>query len=84
MSADRLALFEGHKYINLTTFRKNGQAVPTPVWFVVRDGRLYVYPASRPARPGASAPTAGHGSRPAMPVATRWPSSFPPGRGRLN
>jgi len=42
MSANRLALFEGHKYINFTTFRKNGQAVPTPVWFVVRDGRLYV------------------------------------------
>ena len=30
------------RYINLTTFRRNGQAVPTPVWFVVHEGRLYV------------------------------------------
>ncbi len=33
---------EGHKNINLTTFRKSGDAVPTPVWYVVLDGRLYV------------------------------------------
>jgi len=31
------------KYINLTTFRKNGKAVPTPVWFVIQDNKLYVY-----------------------------------------
>ena len=30
------------QYINLTTFRKNGQAVATPVWFVAHNGRLYV------------------------------------------
>jgi len=35
--------FKNHKYINLTTFRKNGKAVPTPVWFVIRDDRLYVH-----------------------------------------
>ncbi len=29
--------FKGHQYINLETFRKNGQGVKTPVWFV-RDG----------------------------------------------
>ena len=34
--------FSNEKYINLDTFRKNGQAVQTPVWFVI-DGRiLYV------------------------------------------
>ncbi len=33
---------EGHKYILLTTFRENGEPVPTPVWFVLRDGRLYI------------------------------------------
>ncbi len=35
--------FASHNYINLTTFRKNGQEVPTPVWFVEMDGRLYVF-----------------------------------------
>lgn len=32
----------GHKYISLTTFRKNGQPVSTPVWFAEVDDRLYV------------------------------------------
>lgn len=32
---------EGREYVNLTTFRKNGEAVTTPIWFVVVDGRLY-------------------------------------------
>jgi PPOX class probable F420-dependent enzyme len=32
----------GQKYISLTTFRKNGIAVPTPVWFGEDDGKLYV------------------------------------------
>lgn len=32
----------GQKYISLTTFRKNGTAVPTPVWFGEEDGKLYV------------------------------------------
>lgn len=36
----------GEKYINLETYRKNGQGVRTPVWFVERDkddgGVLYV------------------------------------------
>ena len=32
----------GQKYISLTTFRKNGQAVKTPVWFAEQDGKLYV------------------------------------------
>ena len=33
---------QGHKYISLTTFRKTGVAVPTPVWFGEEDGKLYV------------------------------------------
>jgi PPOX class probable F420-dependent enzyme len=37
-----LAILHGHKYISLTTFRKNGQAVPTPVWFAEQGGRLYI------------------------------------------
>jgi PPOX class probable F420-dependent enzyme len=29
-------------YINLTTFRKNGMALTTPVWFAEQDDKLYV------------------------------------------
>jgi uncharacterized protein len=32
----------GQKYISLATFRKNGQVVPTPVWFGEENDRLYV------------------------------------------
>jgi hypothetical protein len=32
----------GQKYISLTTFRKTGVAVATPVWFGEEDGKLYV------------------------------------------
>ncbi len=42
------ASFQGHKYLNLETFRKNGQGVRTPVWFAADPTRgvpqaLYVY-----------------------------------------
>ena len=30
------------KYILLETYRKNGQSVKTPVWFVVKEGLVYV------------------------------------------
>jgi PPOX class probable F420-dependent enzyme len=36
------AAIRGQKYISLTTFRKNGAGVPTPVWFGEDDGKLYV------------------------------------------
>jgi uncharacterized protein len=32
----------GQKYISLTTFRRNGVGVATPVWFGEEDGKLYV------------------------------------------
>ena len=32
----------GRKYISLATFRKNGTAVYTPVWFGEANGKLYV------------------------------------------
>ena len=32
----------GQKYISLTTFRKTGLAVPTPVWFGEENDKLYV------------------------------------------
>ena len=30
------------KYISLVTFKRDGTAVPTPVWFAEKDGKLYV------------------------------------------
>ena len=38
-----LSVVHGHQYISLTTFRKNGKGVITPVWFVQRDGKLCVW-----------------------------------------
>jgi PPOX class probable F420-dependent enzyme len=36
------ASIQGRKYISLTTFRKTGIGVATPVWFGEADGKLYV------------------------------------------
>ena len=36
------AAIHHQKYISLTTFRKNGTAVATPVWFGEEDDKLYV------------------------------------------
>ena len=33
----------GVSYISLTTFRKNGEPVVTPVWFAEDAGRLYLF-----------------------------------------
>ena len=33
---------DGHNYMSLKTFRKNGDGVATPVWFAENDGRVYV------------------------------------------
>ena len=44
-----LARFAEEKYLSLETYRKSGKAVPTPVWFVERDGVLF---ASAPAHTG--------------------------------
>jgi PPOX class probable F420-dependent enzyme len=32
----------GHKYSSLVTYKRSGEAVATPVWFGLGDGRLYV------------------------------------------
>ncbi|MCS7324271.1 MAG: PPOX class F420-dependent oxidoreductase [Anaerolineae bacterium] len=37
-----LSALRSETYINLQTFRRNGQGVPTPVWFVEEGGVLYV------------------------------------------
>ena len=33
---------QGQQYVSLTTFRKNGVGVATPVWFGEEGGKLYV------------------------------------------
>jgi len=38
-----LAQFDGQNYISLETFKKNGQGVQTPVWFVLHNDAFYVY-----------------------------------------
>jgi len=43
MSEDRKReQFQNKEYIRLETAKRNGQVVPTPVWFVVDDGTLFV------------------------------------------
>jgi PPOX class probable F420-dependent enzyme len=37
-----LNLFKNQKYLNLETFRKNGEGVKTPVWFVQDGNTLFV------------------------------------------
>ena len=36
------ASLRGEKHMSLATFRANGEAVPTPIWFAEVDGCLYV------------------------------------------
>jgi len=43
MSNEKLSQFAGQKYLNLETYRKNGVAVATPVWFAEDPGVLYIY-----------------------------------------
>ena len=38
-----LKQFEKQNYLNIETFRKSGQAVKTPVWFVEDEDALYVW-----------------------------------------
>lgn len=38
---------ESARYLLLTTFRRNGRAVGTPVWFVADNGHYYLFSASK-------------------------------------
>jgi PPOX class probable F420-dependent enzyme len=40
---DEGCLLEGHSYARLTTFRKSGEPVSTPVWFALVGERVYVF-----------------------------------------
>ncbi len=42
MSDDRLAQFSAQRYVNLETYRKSGQGVRTPLWFIEQQGVLYM------------------------------------------
>jgi len=39
---DGLQAFKRQDYLNIETFRKNGEGVKTPVWFVEIGGVLYI------------------------------------------
>ena len=40
-----IAAFDRHRYLNLSTFRRTGVEVRTPVWFAAADGKLYAFTA---------------------------------------
>jgi PPOX class probable F420-dependent enzyme len=39
----QLSQFEGENVISLETYRRNGEPVRTPVWFLKENGNLYVH-----------------------------------------
>lgn len=45
MSDSKFSNLTGHGYMSLTTFRKTGKPVATPVWFAEQNGHIYVYTA---------------------------------------
>lgn len=47
MSNEIPSAVHGQKYVSLTTFRKTGTAVATPVWFGEENGKLYVMTMSK-------------------------------------
>jgi uncharacterized protein len=51
MAETRFSSLQGRKYLNIETFRKNGQGVRTPVWFAEEPDdsapeKVYVYSTS--------------------------------------
>ena len=42
-----VSILSGHAYINLETYRRNGQAVATPVWFTIDDNNKVIYVVTR-------------------------------------
>ena len=40
---NEFSVAKDHKYISLTTFRKSGKPVATPVWFVEKEGKICVW-----------------------------------------
>lgn len=42
-AGDRFAALAAEQFLNLVTFRRDGTAVPTPVWATSNDGRLLIW-----------------------------------------
>ena len=38
---NNLKSFEKGKYINIQTYKKNGLPISTPVWFIIKDNRIF-------------------------------------------
>ncbi len=36
-----LETFEKARYINIQTYKKNGQPILTPVWFIIKDNKIF-------------------------------------------
>jgi len=47
MPADPIAALERESYLSFATFRRNGNAVETPVWFAQAGDKLYVFSEAR-------------------------------------
>jgi uncharacterized protein len=45
--SDRISILSGHTYINLETYRRNGQPVATPVWFTMDNDNKMIYIVTR-------------------------------------
>ncbi|WP_179131541.1 PPOX class F420-dependent oxidoreductase [Candidatus Entotheonella palauensis] len=43
MNHDALSQFANQQYLNLESFKRDGTAVQTPLWFAEDNGTLYVY-----------------------------------------
>ncbi len=43
MNNQQFAQFAGRQYLNLESFRQNGEAVRTPLWFAEENGVLFIY-----------------------------------------
>ena len=47
MDTNAVAALDRERYISLATFRRNGKAVETAVWFARHDERIYVFTEAR-------------------------------------
>jgi PPOX class probable F420-dependent enzyme len=44
-AAERTSALQGYRYLNLTTFRKNGTPIVTTVWFAQANDTVYLWTA---------------------------------------